>query len=51
MPERNAIQTLVAGLQQRVWRIEMFHNTPAAFHGRPEAVEALTRELREVLRS
>src|SRR4029450_8104157 len=37
MPERNAIQTLVASRDGKgFWRVEMFHTTPAAFHGRPE---------------
>ena len=47
MPERNAVQTLVASRDgQGRWRVEMFHNTPAAFHGRPEESEKLTAELR-----
>ena len=29
------------------WRISLFQNTPAQFHGRPDLVERLTRELRE----
>ena len=32
-------------------RIALLHNTPAAFHGRPELAEELTRELTDVLRS
>ncbi|WP_250452756.1 SgcJ/EcaC family oxidoreductase [Caballeronia sp. ATUFL_M2_KS44] len=44
----NAIQTLVLSLCDGVYRIEMFQNTPAAFHGRPEEVEALSAELREL---
>jgi hypothetical protein len=43
------VQTLVAVRQGDAWRIASFQNTPAAFHGRPEAVEELTRELRELL--
>ncbi len=31
--------------------IALLQNTPAAFHGRPDASEALTRELTEVLRA
>ena len=50
-PEVNAIQTLVAAMQDGRWRIAVFQNTPAAFHGRPELSEALTEELREVFRS
>ena len=49
MPERNAVQSLVAHLAAGSWRIALFHNTPARFDGRPEAAEALTRELRAAL--
>jgi hypothetical protein len=45
----NAIQTLVAARRDGRWRVELFQNTPAAFHGRPEASEALTAELRGAL--
>jgi uncharacterized protein (TIGR02246 family) len=48
-PEVNTIQTLVAANQGDRWRVELFQSTPAAFHGRPEAREQLTAELREVL--
>lgn len=50
-PAANAIQTLVAVRHDGQWRIAMFQNTPAAFHGRPHLVEELTQELREVLRA
>ncbi|MEO8061951.1 MAG: SgcJ/EcaC family oxidoreductase [Pseudomonadota bacterium] len=50
MPDRNAIQTLVASRQPGgEWKVEMFHNTPARFDGRPELAEKLTAELRERL--
>lgn len=49
-PEVNAVQSLVAARRDGKWRIELFHNTPAAYHGRPEAGEALTEELRQRLR-
>jgi uncharacterized protein (TIGR02246 family) len=49
--ENNAVQSLVAVNQDGTWRIALFHNTPAALHGRPEAVETLTNELRGVLKS
>jgi len=42
MPDRHAQQTLITRD-----RVVLFQNTPAQFHGRPEAVEALTAELRE----
>jgi uncharacterized protein (TIGR02246 family) len=42
----NAVQTLVATKQHGRWRVAVYHNTPAAFHGQPDAAQALTRELR-----
>jgi uncharacterized protein (TIGR02246 family) len=48
-PDVNAIQTCVAVHEGDRWQIEVLQNTPAAFHGRAEAREALTQELREVL--
>ena len=50
-PALNAIQSMVAIRQSGEWRIELFQNTPAAFHGRPQEVEALTRELREAFKA
>lgn len=50
-PEVNAIQVLVAVETDRGWRIAHFQNTPAQFHERPEAAEALTAELRTLLPS
>ncbi len=50
-PAVNAMQTLVATKQDGQWRIALFQNTPAQFHGRPELAEALTEELRELLLS
>ncbi|MGH2458938.1 MAG: SgcJ/EcaC family oxidoreductase [Chloroflexota bacterium] len=49
-PAVNAIQTMVATMHEGTWTIELFHNTPAAFHGRPDLSEQLTEELRAVLR-
>lgn len=48
-PAVNAIQTLVAVKQNGTWRIVQFQNTPAQFHGRPELVEQMTEELRQLL--
>ncbi len=45
-PALNAIQTLVAARYANSWRIEMFHNTPAQFHGRPDLADDLTARLR-----
>jgi uncharacterized protein (TIGR02246 family) len=49
-PEVNAVQSLVAARTNGEWMIELFHNTPAAYHGRPEEGAALTAELRRALR-
>lgn len=49
-PAVNAIQTLVAVKQGGGWRVALFQNTPAAFHGRPELRQQLTEELRELRR-
>ena len=46
--ERNTIQRLVASRNEGRWQVEMFHNTPARFDGRPEESEKLTRELQRV---
>ena len=48
-PAANAIQSLVATRQAGQWRIALFQNTPAQFHGRPQLAEALTEELRGLL--
>jgi uncharacterized protein (TIGR02246 family) len=50
-PAVNAIQTLVAAKRDGRWQVALFHNTPAAFHGRPELGEKLTDELRRELES
>jgi uncharacterized protein (TIGR02246 family) len=50
-PQMNTIQSLVAVDTGRAWRVAHFQSTPAAFHGRPEAVEELTAELRARLPS
>jgi hypothetical protein len=47
MPERNAIQTVVAYESNNDWSVALFQTTPAQFHGRPELTEALTNELAE----
>jgi uncharacterized protein (TIGR02246 family) len=41
----NALQSLVAQRKADRWRVILYQNTPAAFHGRPELADALTAEL------
>ena len=48
-PAVNAVQTLIARREGEVWRIALFQNTPAAYHGRPELTRQLTEELRQEL--
>ena len=48
-PAVNTVQALVAVRQDDGWRIGLYQNTPAQFHGQPEAVEQLTQELRQLL--
>lgn len=49
MPDRHAVQLLVGTSQSDRWRAVSFQNTPAQLHGQPEALEALTAELRTAL--
>ena len=44
-PQTNSHQTVVAEEQDGRWKIVLFQNTPAQFHGRPGLVEEMTREL------
>ena len=48
-PDLSAVQSLVAERQGDEWRVVLYHNTPAAFHGRPEEADALNAELRRAL--
>ncbi|HEY6539287.1 MAG TPA: SgcJ/EcaC family oxidoreductase [Ktedonobacteraceae bacterium] len=48
-PALNAHQTLIATMYDGQWRIALFQNTPAQFHGRPDLVQLLTDELRQLL--
>ncbi|AHG88614.1 hypothetical protein J421_1077 [Gemmatirosa kalamazoonensis] len=50
-PAVHAVQTVVITTRDGTPRLVQLQNTPAAYHGRPEASEALTRELDEVRRS
>jgi uncharacterized protein (TIGR02246 family) len=46
-PELNSAQALVAERNaDSDWRVVLYQNTPAQYHGRPEAAAALTDELR-----
>jgi len=47
-PSVNAHQTLVAAKRAGTWRIALMQTTPAQFHGRPELVQQMTEELRQV---
>jgi uncharacterized protein (TIGR02246 family) len=47
-PETNSHQTVVAEQHDGQWKIVLFQNTPAQFHGRPALVEDMTRELQAV---
>ena len=47
-PRTNSHQTVVAEEQDGEWRIALFQNTPAQFHGRPQLVEHMTQELQAV---
>jgi uncharacterized protein (TIGR02246 family) len=48
-PAVNAIQTMIAVKSEPGWKIEIFQNTPAQFHGRPEAAAQFSEELRALL--
>jgi uncharacterized protein (TIGR02246 family) len=43
--ETNAVQTLIAQRSDGEWRIVLFQNTPAQYHGRPDLTERHTAEL------
>jgi uncharacterized protein (TIGR02246 family) len=48
-PALNTIQTVIAAKEDDTWRIALYQNTPAQFHGRPDLVEQLSEELRKLL--
>ena len=48
-PKLNAIQVMVASRLNGTWQIEVFQNTPAAFHGRPILAQKMSDDLRQVL--
>jgi uncharacterized protein (TIGR02246 family) len=47
-PETNSHQTVVAEGRDGQWRIVLLQTTPAQFHGRPDLVEEMTRELQAI---
>jgi uncharacterized protein (TIGR02246 family) len=47
---KNVIQTVVVRKEGDGWRIALFQNTPARLDGRPEAVAAMSNELRAAAR-
>ena len=44
-PKLHAIHRLTCVHRGGDWRAALFHNTPAALHGRPQDVEQMTRDL------
>lgn len=48
-PSVNTLHTLVVQENEGDWEIKLYQNTPAQFHGRPELVEQMTEELRQLL--
>jgi uncharacterized protein (TIGR02246 family) len=46
-PDLNAVQAVTAEEFDGRWRIVLFQNTPAQYHGRPDLVERHTAELAE----
>lgn len=48
-PAANAHQTLLVEQRAGAWRIILFQNTPAQYHGRPHLAEEHTAEIRELL--
>jgi uncharacterized protein (TIGR02246 family) len=48
-PAVNAQQTMVAERQADEWRIVLFQNTPAQYHGRPDLADRHAAELRQLL--
>lgn len=48
-PTVNTHHTLVLQEVDGEWKIKLYQNTPAQFHGRPELVEQMSAELRKLL--
>ncbi|WML60645.1 SgcJ/EcaC family oxidoreductase [Neobacillus sp. PS2-9] len=49
-PKVNTHHTLVVVKKAGDWHIQLFQNTPAQFHGRPELVEQMTEELSQIVK-
>lgn len=47
-PAVNAVQALVAALDDGAWKIVLYQNTPAAYHGRPDLAEEHTAAVESV---
>lgn len=48
-PTKNAVQSLVVSKSADKWYVELFQNTAAQFHGKPELADQLSNELSELL--
>jgi uncharacterized protein (TIGR02246 family) len=48
-PKTNAVQTVLAAQRDGAWHIALLQNTPAQYHGRPEATEEHTAELQPLV--
>jgi uncharacterized protein (TIGR02246 family) len=44
-PSRHTWQTVLAARRDGEWKVVLFQNTPAQFHGRPEEVQRFTEDL------
>lgn len=47
-PQVHTHQTVIATKTESEWAITLLQNTPAQFHGRPDLVQMITEELREI---
>lgn len=47
-PALNAHQTLIAARRDGLWHIHLLQTTSAQFHGRPDLIQRMTEELRQV---
>jgi uncharacterized protein (TIGR02246 family) len=48
-PALNTIQTVIAAKKDDKWHVAHYQNTPAQLHGRPDLVEQMNEELRQLL--